>query len=256
VSTLARQVRVEWRKVVTTRTVWGLLGGFLLWTAVNVVAQVFAGDQAASAQVPALDSPEGIRNVFASSSSAAVFTLLLGVIAVTSEFRHGTAVGTFMAVPRRGWVIAAKAVALPCVAFVYAVLGAALTVLLAVPLLTWKGVDVDLTAGDVPRVLAGCVAAVTVYAVLGVGFGSLLRNQVAAVVVALVWVLLADSLLVSFLPEVGRWLPGGAAAAMTLGQPMRGGPLLGQAAGAALLLGYGVALSILGASTTIRRDVT
>jgi hypothetical protein len=100
------------------------------------------------------------------------------------------------------------------------------------------------------------VAAVTIYAVLGVGFGALLRNQVAAIVVALVWVLLADSLLVTFLPEVGRWLPGGAASAMTLGQPMRGGELLSQGAGALLLLGYGLLLSLLGATTTIRRDIT
>ena len=40
----------------------------------------------------------------------------------------------------------------------------------------------------------------------------LIRNQTAAVVVALVWVLVVEGLLVSFAPEVGRWLPGGAAA--------------------------------------------
>ena len=255
-SGLARQVRAEWRKVRTTRLLWGLLAGFLLWTALNVVAQVVAGDQSASAQVPALDSTAGLRNVFASSASAAVFTLLLGVISVTTEFRHDTAVGTFMASPRRGRVIAAKAIAVPCIAFLYALLGAGLTLLLAWPLLQWKGIDVALLSGDVPRILAGSVVAVTVYAVVGVGFGALLRNQVAAIVVALVWMLLADSLLVSFLPEVGRWTPGGAAAAMTLGEPIRGGALLGQGAGALLLLGYAVVFCVVGTVTTVRRDIT
>ena len=254
---LWRLVRAEWRKVATTRVVWGLLAGFLAWTAINVFAQVLAsGQSGAPSGVPALDSPQGLRNVFASSGSAAVFTLLLGVLSVTGEFRHGTAVGTFMASPRRGRVIAAKVLALPVVALGFAVAGVALTVALAWPLLAWKGVDFDLSTGQLPTVLAGCVAAVTLYAVLGVGFGALVRNQVAALAVALVWMLLAESLAVSFLPEIGRWLPGGAASAMTLGQPLRGGDLLSQGAGAALFAAYGVVLSVLGALTTVRRDIT
>ena len=253
---LGRQIRVELRKTATTRAVWGLLLGFLVLTAVNVVAQILASDQAPTQQgVPPLDSPEGIRNVFAATLQAAVFTLLLGVLSVTSEFRHGTAVSTFMALPRRGRVIAAKAVALPIVALGYALAGIALTVAIAWPMLDWK--DVVVSSGDqVPQILLGCLVAVTLYAVLGVGFGALVRNQVAALTVALVWMLLVESLLVSFLPEVGRWLPGGAASAMTLGQPLRGGELLGQAAGAALFAGYGIVLALIGARTTVRRDVT
>ena len=101
--TFSRQVRVELRKTFTTRVVWGLLLGFLLLTALNVVAQVIAGSQATPQQgVPPLDSPAGIRNVFAATVSAAVFSLLLGILSVTSEFRHGTATTTFLAVPRRG----------------------------------------------------------------------------------------------------------------------------------------------------------
>jgi ABC-2 type transport system permease protein len=253
---LARQVRVELRKTATTRAVWGLLLGFLVLTAVNVVAQVLASDQAPAQQgVPALDSPEGLRNVFAATLQAAVFTLLLGVLSVTSEFRHGTAVSTFMAVPRRGRVVAAKAIALPIVALGYAVAGIVLTVAIAWPMLDWKGVTVS-ADDQVPQVLLGCLVAVTLYAVLGVGFGALVRNQVAALAVALVWMLLVESLLVTFVPEVGRWLPGGAASAMTLGQPLRGGELLGQGAGAALFAGYGIVLALVGARTTVRRDVT
>jgi hypothetical protein len=43
---------------------------------------------------------------------------------------------------------------------------------------------------------------------------------------------------------------------MTLGQPLRGGELLGQGAGAALFAGYGIVLALVGARTTVRRDVT
>ena len=251
-----RQVHVELRKTFTTRVVWGLLLGFLLLTAVNVVAQVLASDQASPQQgVPSLDSPLGIRNVFAATVSAAVFSLLLGILSVTAEFRHGTATTTFMAVPRRGRVIAAKVVAMPIVGLGFAICGVALTVALAWPLLAWK--DVTVSGEDqVPQILLGALVAVTLYTVLGVGFGALVRNQVAAITVALAWMLLAESLLVTFVPEVGRWLPGGAVAAMTLGQPMRGGELLGQWAGAVLFAGYGIVLAVVGVRTTVRRDVT
>jgi hypothetical protein len=93
------------------------------------------------------------------------------------------------------------------------------------------------------------------YSILGVGFGALVRNQVAAIVTALLWVLVGEALLVSFLPEVGRWTPGGAAAAMTHLDPTRGGDLLPPALGAVLFVAYGLALSW-GVSTTVRRDIT
>jgi ABC-2 type transport system permease protein len=253
VTDVMRLVRAEWRKTLTTRLVWGMLAGYVLYTVTNAVANgVFAGQQG----TPGLDTPEGVRTVFASAAVGSVFTMLLGVLAVTTEVRHGTLSSTFLATPRRGRVVAAKLLALPVVAFGFAVVGVVVTVATALPVFAWRGVDVSLVSGDPPRVLAGALVGVTLYSVLGVGFGSLVRNQVAAVLVAVLWLLLAEPLLVTFLPEVGRWLPGGAASALTLTAPARGGDLLPVWAAALLLAGWGALLAALGARTTLRRDVS
>jgi len=246
-------VRAELAKVMTTRLVWGLLLGYLGFVALNIVIAVFtAGTQG----LPPLDSQQSVRGVFASAGTGTVFSLVLGVIAMTGEFRHGTASTTFLAVPRRGRVVAAKAMALPVVTLGYAAAGVAVTAGLGYGLLAAKGVDAGAADPQIQRVLAGAMATVALYSLLGVGFGALIRNQIAAVVVALLWVMLVESGLVAFLPEVGRWTPGGAASAMTLGEPVRGVDLLPVWAGALLFVAYGVALAAFGARSTVRRDIT
>lgn len=250
---MKRQVQAELAKVLSTRMVWGLLIGYLLYVVVNVVATALVAGQEG---VPALDTEAGLRPLFASAATGTVFSLVLGVLAVSGEFRHGTITSTFLAVPQRGRVVAAKLVALPVVTFVYGVLGVALTAALGYALTAWKGVDVGAVTSDVPKVLLGSLVAVTLYSMLGVGFGALIRNQVAAVISALLWVMLVESSLVAFLPEVGRWTPGGAASAMTLSEPMRGTQLLAPWVGALLFLAYCVLLAVVGARSTLRRDVT
>ena len=54
----------------------------------------------------------------------------------------------------------------------------------------------------------------TIFVVVGVGVGSLIRNQTAVVVVALIWLLVVDNLLVSFAYDIGKWTPLGATAAL------------------------------------------
>lgn len=79
--------------------------------------------------------------------------------------------------------------------------------------------------------------------------GALVRNQIAAILIAVIWMLLVEALLVAFLPEIGKWLPGGAANAMAQAS-VPGGDLLPPLAGAALFLLYGVGLAVAGALTT------
>jgi ABC-type transport system involved in multi-copper enzyme maturation permease subunit len=246
-------VRAELAKVMSTRLVWGLLVGYLGFVVLNIVIAVFtAGTQG----LPPLDSQQAVRGVFSSAATGTVFSLVLGVVAMTGEFRHGTATTTFLAVPRRGRVVFAKAVALPIATLGYAVAGVALTALLGYGLLAARGVDAGAADPEILRVLGGALATVCLYSLLGVGFGSLIRNQVAAIVTALLWVMLVETGLVAFLPEVGRWTPGGAASAMTLGEPVRGVELLPAWAGALLFVAYGAAFAALGARLTVRRDVS
>jgi hypothetical protein len=111
---------------------------------------------------------------------------------------------------------------------------------------------------SVLEVLAAVFLVLLLYGPIGVGVGALVRNQIAAVVVALAWVFVAEQLLVALLPEVGRWTPGGATAAvLQLGDiaTVRG-ELLPVWGGAVLLLAYAAALSAVGARLAVSRDLT
>ncbi|MEV4381296.1 hypothetical protein [Streptosporangium sp. NPDC049644] len=107
----------------------------------------------------------------------------------------------------------------------------------------------------VPVVLLGSVLSVVLYGLLGVGLGALLRNQVAAVAVALAWFMYADYLLTMPLPGLGRWLPTGAARALG-GMNMRGGELLPAWGGGLLFAGYVVVIVLAARALTLRRDIT
>jgi hypothetical protein len=70
-----------------------------------------------------------------------------------------------------------------------------------------------------------------------------------------VWVLLVEGLLMSLLnaPSLGKWLPSAAAKA-AITSP--GGAQLSRLAGTLLLVGYALALALVGTRLVVRRDIT
>ena len=140
------------------------------------------------------------------------------------------------------------------VAFALAVAAAVLTVAVAIPWLSAKHVHVNLAGGDVAPVLAGGVAATALYALVGVGVGCLVRNQTAAIVGALVWLFVLEGPLVSFVPQLGRWFPGGAAAALSAAATADGGLLPMWGAGL-LFTAYGLVFAAIGTALMAARDV-
>jgi ABC-type transport system involved in multi-copper enzyme maturation permease subunit len=203
---------------------------------------------------PALTTSEGLRGVISAASSGSLVVLILGILMIAGEFRHGTITSTMLISPDRRSVVVAKLVAAVLVGVAVALAASVVTLGVALPWLAAKGVDVHVLGADVLPVLFGGIAATALYALVGVGIGSLVRNQTAAVVAALVWVMVVEALLVSFVPEVGRWFPGGAAAALSAAATVDGG-LLPMWGGGLLFAGYGLALAAAGARFTIRRDI-
>jgi hypothetical protein len=123
--------------------------------------------------------------------------------------------------------------------------------------LSAKGIDVSPTGHGIPAVLIAAVAALAVYSVLGVGVGALVRNQIAAVVGTLIYLFVLEAILtvVPVVRDYYKYLPGGAFNAL-----IRSGAsqlqLLAPWQGGLLLLGYGLVLAGLGATLTVRRDIT
>ena len=202
-----------------------------------------------------LDSAEGIRNVMAAASSVTVIMLMLGIMVMAGEFRHNTATSTFLITPDRKRVVGAKLATVAIVAVGVAIVSSAVTLAVGLPWLAAKGVSVNVFSSDVWLVLLAAIVATVLNALGGVGIGTLIRNQTTALSVTLVWVLVVDGLLVSFAPAVGKWLPGGAASALTSVATTHGG-LLPMWAGGLLFAAYGLAFAAAGVRFTMSRDIT
>jgi ABC-2 type transport system permease protein len=250
-------LRSEMRKLRTTQVWFWLLIGSLAWTALFVVV-TFLTDGVEGNPSPRLFTAEGQRNLFASASAAGVFACVLGIIGITAEYRHLTVTPSYLATPKRWHVIAAKLLTYLLVGLAYAVACVVLVIAMAVPWLRAKDIDVSLTANRIPLVLLAALAVMAIYGIFGVGVGALIRNQIAAVVITLVYLFAIEALIAS-LPWVRdhlfKYFPGGAAQAVT--QVTSGNnTFLAPWQGGLLLAGYGVLFALLASWLTIRRDVT
>ena len=245
-------LRAEWLKITSTRMLLGMLIGALAFTALGVVAQIFSSGQPGA---PALTDPAAVRGVYASAGSAAIFVLVLGIIGMTTEYRHMTVTSTFLATPQRGRVMVAKMVVHALLGLLFAVVAFVLAVALATVLLPLKE-HASIGTSVIWQIFGGALLAFAFYGVVGVALGALIRNQIAAILAALVWVLLVEALVVAFLPKVGKFLPGGAANGVLQASSFTGEAYLPVWQSSLVLLGYGVLFAVIAARTTLRRDIT
>jgi ABC-2 type transport system permease protein len=191
------------------------------------------------------------------TSLGALFASLLGALAITGEIRHGTIRPTFLAMPRRIRVIAAKFVASALAGLALGLLAEALTAGVEAAGLAARGVDVRLTGGEYAQLLAGGALAAGLFAAIGVGVGAVVRNQVAAVVGLCVWLLFLEPVLLGDLPAVGKLGPGASAGAIAGAiQTQIAGDLVAPGLGVLLLAAYAGLAAALGSLSITRRDVT
>jgi ABC-2 type transport system permease protein len=234
----------------TTRTNLGLVLGLVGLILFGVIAGSFGGEAD-------LTLPENQRELVGNGAFAAAFAAMIGVMAMTSEFRHGTIRATFVFTPARIRVVVAKVLASIVVGIAFGALGAGLALGAGVAMIRARGYDVLIDYTDVRRLLLGTIVMCALWAACGVGVGALVRNQVAAIVGLFAWVFVVEILLFQYLPGVARYAPGAAGTAMTgdtVGESSV--HLLSAVAGGAVLAAYAVAFVLAGALATDRRDVT
>jgi ABC-2 type transport system permease protein len=196
-------LRSELRKLSTGRTVLVLTAFGLLLAGVSAAFGLFATDLVG----PFTGSERQVADaVGAGPSGSTVIALIVGILSVTTEFRHATIGRTLQLAPSRTRVLIAKLAAAVVYALVLVVLTlAVVAVLVAVAA---AGADVRPRWGpDATRALWQAPIAFALNAMLGVAVGALLRSQVVAIAVTLVWLFVVESLVVFLAPAVGRFLP-------------------------------------------------
>ena len=249
---MTRLVEAELLKLRTTRTARVVLALAAAGTAALTVAVLALAGRPGQ---PALGGDALRQLVGVPGAPLTLAALVLGILGMAGEFRHGTATPTFLVTPARGRVVAAKLAAAALAGLAVALVAAVVVLAIAVGWLPAKGVQVSLADPGLAARVGGLAAAVALHAVLGTGLGALLRNQVAAVVAGLLlWQGGLEDLLAGLLgrPGLARWLPEGAAAALTA----PGHATLAMGAGALVLAAYGLALAVVGGRLVVSRDLT
>jgi len=250
---MIRLVRSEWTKLFTTRVWLGLLlGACVLAAGFGALLTGFAGNP--DSGIPPVGTAEFEQLALAQSTGANVLFRSLGIIGMTQEYRHRTATPPFLTEPRRWRVVAAKLVAYALVAVPFALVVVAVNYLVVSIYAGARGAAPSLTADNV-EVLSTSGLALVIYALIGVGIGALLRNQVGAIVGGLVYLFVVEPVIRSIPATSGayKWMPGGGLEAMTA--TFEGPDLLGAWQGGLLLVGYGLLAALLGTLLAVRRDV-
>ena len=249
---MSRQIRSEWLKVTSTRMWWVLIAAGVFLVGLNVVSIVLISGQL---DVPALDSPLAMRQLWSTLGSASVIALMLGIVSITGEFRHLTITDSFLTEPRRSRFLLAKGAVQAVLGILLAVVSAGVGLVLALALLPLQE-HAPIDFWQVSQVIAGAALCYALYALLGLAIGSLITNQVVAILVTLLWVVLVESLVVGLLPQIGKWLPGGAAASILQSTTIDGDNLLPVWAGVVVLFAYAAVIGAIALRTTLRRDIT
>jgi len=255
-----RSVHAELFKLRTSPGPWVVLGATLLFTALGIVVVFLVGKGHGHVRFVAPVSTFRLRRLIGSGFAVGGIWMaaVVGVLAVTGEYRHKTMTQTLLVEPRRGTLLAAKAVA----ALIWGI-GLAIASLLFVgamglPLLHTEGGSVSRLFDQAGAVLPGLFAAFALLALLGAGLGTLVKNQVAAVVTILAITFIVEPVLDGLLPEVGRWLPSAAAAAVAGGLAPAGerAHLLSWWLAAIVLAAWGLVPIVVGYFVTFDQDVT
>jgi ABC-2 type transport system permease protein len=237
-------------KLRTTRTFFALtLSAILLVGTISVLGAALGSWK--GGQLPGQD-------LVGIATFTELFTLVLGVLAVSSEFRHGTITPTLLTTPSRARVVAAKLLAHMLAGLALGLLVVLLNIAFVEAILSARGIESGTSTSDALRWIAGYGAAGALFAGIGVGVGTLVRNQVGALVGAFAWLFVAENLL-GLVPGLSDVIATYGLGSLSDGLTVsgdHGSDALAQLPAGLVLAAYAVLLAIAGAVLLRRRDVT
>ena len=219
-------LHAEWLKLWTVRsTRWSLALLFLLgaglttlvcWAAAGEIAAGGTGEDAGSFLTWGL--------IFSQLTA-----LALGTLVVTAEYGTGMIRATVSAVPRRGQVVAAKALVVSSVLFVAGLVTAVVGYLGGNWFLDREGVGRALSDDGVLRALLGNGLYLAGLGLFALALGLLIRHTAAALTVGMALVLVIGNLAYALPGTWGEWvaklLPGNAGGAVAQVVPFTGASL-------------------------------
>jgi hypothetical protein len=163
-------------KVRTTRTALGFAVASVLLVVAYVLLSFLTGDPTT------IDEQHDALNV---GGVLSVPLLIFGIVGATGEYRHRTIAPAVLIAPGRARLTVARLIAYVLTAFAVGVAMVAVALLIGLPL---RPSDAeDFRGEDFLAIAGGGLLVATLTTALGVGVGVLVKNQVAGVVGALIW---------------------------------------------------------------------
>ena len=150
------------------------------------------------------DTPD-YYSIFTVSGSAGIAMLVLGVLGLTTEFRHKTITPTLLATPNRWQLLIGKALSYVVLAVPYGLICIVTNIVVAIICLDAKNLPVELGNG-VPAGIVKAFVSLVFLAFFGLGLGALVRNQAAGMVVGIAYIFVINPLLAS-IPWIRKAYP-------------------------------------------------
>lgn len=255
-----RTLAAEFRKMRYQRSTYGTIAAASALAAISPISLIATAQLPRRALFMDLTTVDTMRTVMASSASGYLFALVMGIVMSTSEFRHSTAVATYLAQPVRSVVMLMKMLTAAVMGFIVQLVSTSVG-FLAGNLYVARYAHASLTTEEYLRILAGSLLVGVVLAVVGVAVGSLIRAQMVAVLVAVLWLQLIEGLLIVFADWLGKWSIRGAITSVleiAMRSPevsVNASDMLAPWQSVLLLLAYAAAFATVATITSMRRDI-
>jgi len=211
-ATFGDVLRSEWTKLRSVRsTFWALTVTVVLGVGLGAVisAAVAHGYARSSASSKLSWDPTGVSLAGVAVASLAI--AVLGVLFISSEYSSGMIRTSLIAVPKRGWVLAAKSLVFAAATFVVGEVTSFTAFCVGQALISGHAPYATLGDPGVARAVAGAGLYLTALAVLSVAAGALLRHSAAGIacLVAVLFVLpgIAQALPDSWRNQVTEFWP-------------------------------------------------
>lgn len=259
---MKRALKAEFRKLRYQRSTYGNLIGASALAAVSAIATIASTQLPHAAMMFDLTTEQTMQMIMASATGGYLFAIIIGIVMSTSEHRYSTAVATYLAQPNRRIVMVAKMITAAVAGFTVQLVST-LFGMAAAYIYVQRYVHAALPLDIYARVLAGSLLVGVVLGVVGVGLGTLIRSQIIAVIGAMLWLNVIESLLMLFADWIGKWTITAAISSILDvamkyeqdGATFDMSKVLGPWQSALLLVGYGIAFGLAAMFTSMRRDV-
>lgn len=260
-------VTAEARKITTTR-MWIVL--LAITAATAVLGSGAVGSLGLiGGTADAFQDPDFLASIYTGGNGfARILAIVGGAIAMGNEYRHRTLADSYLAVPRRWQLVTGKAIVTAFYGLAFGLVATVIGFLVAIPFVLGKDGGMFLGKGSTWQALTMNVVSLAVWAMIGMALGILIRNMIAAVLVAIGFSYMLEPLL-NLLFQAKDWavatnlMPSGATDGM-IGVSLAGMGNSGAGEGVSawpaavellVLFGWAVIPALIGIFFTIRRDV-